>query len=102
MFCHDRNLIAENIRVRCGEWDFDDASEITHQDRKAKSVHIHPQYILTKKNIPNNDAALIYTEDFNLTPYVDTICLPEEPVNIDSLKNCFATGYGKDKFGKRK
>ena len=100
--CYFRDLVVGKIKVRCGDWDFNDTTEITHQDRKAKIVHIHPNFKLTRKQIPQNDVALIYLDhNFKITPFVDTICLPKfSPKDQRSLPiDCFATGYGKDRFG---
>ena len=101
VLCYFRNLNVNNIKVRCGEWNFDDDKEITHQDRRAKAVHIHPDYTLTRRQIPFNDVALIYVKDnFKLNPFVDTVCLPKSKIDPRHLPiGCFATGYGKDRFG---
>ena len=41
-------------------------------------------------------------EDFQLTQHINTMCLPDPVFEDDSYDttNCFATGWGKDKFGK--
>ena len=40
-------------------------------------------------------------ENFNLSRNINTICLPDEKdtSKLISNDNCFATGWGKDKFG---
>merc|ERR1712038_2191683 len=83
--------------VRCGEWDTQAASEPRpHQDRKVKQVVVHPEF--NARNL-HNDFALLFTEqDFVLDSHIDTVCLPE-PGQKFNFQTCFATGWGKDKFG---
>ena len=72
-----------------------------HQDRWAKSDPIiHPDFNFTYKNVPENDFAMIHVKaDFVLNEYVGTICLPESTADYDPTE-CYATGYGKDRWGK--
>ena len=83
--------------VRCGEWDTQAASEPRpHQDRRVKQVVVHPEF--NARNL-HNDFALLFTEqDFVLDSHIDTVCLPE-PGQKFHFQTCFATGWGKDKFG---
>ena len=90
------------LKVRCGEWDTQQTVEpVKHQDRYAKHVSIHPEF--NPLNLQNDFALIHMAENFILSPAVDTICLPDraQEENSQYLKeNCFATGWGKDKFGK--
>merc|ERR1719219_2926513 len=46
-----------------------------------------------------NDWAVLYTQEpFELQQHIDTICLPD-PEELFTGTECFATGWGKDKFG---
>ena len=97
-----RGLTAEKSTVRCGEWDIKNNTDTQHQDIRANVIHIHPEFKLTKLSVPENDFALIHlAENFKLNPFVDTICLPDpsDPIMYKS-NECFATGYGKDRFDK--
>lgn len=86
--------------VRCGEWNMDTKKDTIRQDRWAHSIHRHPNFKFAKRNIPQNDFALIRVKkDFDLNQYVDTICLPNRKDDYD-LTGCYATGYGKDRWGR--
>jgi len=86
-----------SLKIRCGEWDTQDQNEPRpHQDRYVSQVYTHPQF--NDRNLAN-DWALLYTESpFELQEHIDTICLPQ-PGESFSAQTCFATGWGKDKFG---
>jgi len=88
----------QNLKVRCGEWDTRQVIEpYKHEDRNASTVSIHPAY--NKRNL-HNDFALLHLEfEFILQDHINTICLPNEYTPFNS-EGCFATGWGKDKFGK--
>jgi len=90
------------IKVRCGEWDTQQAIEpLVHQDRTAKKISLHPLY---KPQILHDDYALIHLEsDFELAGHINPICLPSQDSLNDldfSSEKCVATGWGKDKYGK--
>ncbi|XP_040570233.1 phenoloxidase-activating factor 2-like [Lepeophtheirus salmonis] len=98
--CVDK-ISKEKMKVRCGEWDSQKEIEPSeHQDRFVEYVKIHPQF--DHKNLMNDFALLFTEEDFKLAPHVDTICLPDNLAGIYSYhqNDCFATGWGKDKYGK--
>jgi len=91
--------------VRCGEWDTQHTTEpYPHQELEVKQVFIHPEF--NARNLANDFAVLMTTSGhrydssnhFVLDYNVDTICLPKPKENFDG-KTCFATGWGKDKFG---
>ena len=83
--------------VRCGEWDTQTTTEsFPYQDREVASLAVHPEF--NGRNLANDFAVLFMATDFSLDYNVDTVCLPEPGENFDN-KSCFATGWGKDKFG---
>jgi secreted trypsin-like serine protease len=86
------------LKVRCGEWDTQTESEpYQHQDRYVGDLYIHPEFF---GGALFNDVALLFTtESFVLDHNLDTICLPQ-PGETFVDDTCFATGWGKDKFGK--
>jgi len=96
--CVDKfKAIASELLVRCGEWDTQNETEpYPHQDRFVKDLAIHPEF--DGRNL-QNDFALLYTaEEFELSSHVDTVCLPT-PEELFEADTCFATGWGKDRFG---
>ena len=62
---------------------------------------MHP--LFNPSNLQHDFALVHLDQDFELKPHIDTICLPEQS-NSQYLdfygNNCFATGWGKDRFGK--
>jgi len=86
-----------SITVRCGEWDTQTTSEpYPHQDRKVRDLRIHPEF--NPRNLANDLAVLFLDSPFELDHHIDTVCLPEPGESFD-YNTCFATGWGKDKFG---
>jgi len=85
------------LKVRCGEWDTQHETEPKpHQDRQVAALEIHPEF--EARNLRNDFAVLFTTEEFVLDSHIDTACLPQ-PGEIFDGTTCFATGWGKDKFG---
>ena len=83
--------------VRCGEWDTQHNTEpYPHQDLRVTALKIHPEF--NARNLANDVAVLFMEKDFNLDFNVDTVCLPQPGEHFDG-RSCFATGWGKDKFG---
>jgi len=86
-----------SLKIRCGEWDTQNTSEpYPHQDRYVQDINIHPEF--DNRNLHNDFALLFTSEDFVLASHIDTVCLPE-PDEVFDGTTCFATGWGKDKFG---
>jgi len=87
----------DSLKIRCGEWDTQDQTEPRpHQDRFVTSLDIHPAF--NERNLAI-DWALLYTETpFQLEEHIDTVCLPQ-PGDQFVGQTCFATGWGKDRFG---
>jgi len=91
-----RNIAGE-LLVRCGEWDTQNETEpYPHQDRFVKDLTMHPEF--DGRNLQNDFALLFTAEDFELSSHVDTACLPN-PDELFEENTCFATGWGKDRFG---
>jgi len=54
-----------------------------------------------KKNLNNDVAVIVMQEEFILSHHVGTICLPnQDDYSNINWKNCYATGWGKDQWGK--
>nr|ACB41380.1 serine proteinase-like 2b [Pacifastacus leniusculus] len=86
------------LKVRAGEWDTQRTYELfPHQDRNVAKVVVHQGY---KSGPLFNDFALLFLDQpFELAPNVDTLCLPNQDQNLLGVE-CWATGWGKDRFGK--
>jgi len=97
--CVDKYRGTPNVlKVRAGEWDTQQEAEpYPHQDRNIVAVSVHPEFFAGGLW---NDFAVLFTDiDFDLAPHVDTACLPNPGDSFD-FTSCFATGWGKDKFGR--
>merc|ERR1711973_907439 len=85
------------LKIRCGEWDTQNQTEPRpHQDRYVQNLDIHPEF--NPRNLANDWAVLYTSQDFDLQAHIDTICIPQ-PEELFDFQTCFATGWGKDKFG---
>ena len=92
--------------MRCGEYDITTTTgeEKPFQERDAKNISIHPLYNDggAVKNLHYNYALIHTKENFELDEeHIYPICLPDQFQAIQEYNNdeCFAMGYGKDKFG---
>jgi len=88
------------VKVRCGEWDTQQQIEPQkHVDINASHISIHPAF--DSKNLQNDFALIHLKEEFQLTQHINTMCLPDPIYDEESYEkeDCFATGWGKDKFG---
>merc|ERR1712088_1140228 len=84
-------------KVRCGEWDTQHQTEPRpHQDRQVANLEIHPEF--EPRNLQNDFAVLFTSQEFELSDHIDTACLPQAGETFAGT-TCFATGWGKDKFG---
>ncbi|EDW13537.1 phenoloxidase-activating factor 2 isoform X2 [Drosophila mojavensis] len=92
------NKDAKSLIVRAGEWDTQTKVEIIpHEDRYVKEIIYHEQF---NKGSLYNDVALLFLENpFNLQMNIQPICLPNIGEEFE-LDRCYATGWGKNKFGK--
>ncbi|CAB0005829.1 unnamed protein product [Nesidiocoris tenuis] len=94
-------VIKENphsLKARAGEWDTQTAQELfPHQDRTVSKIIVHSDYHAGA--LYNDVALLIVNEPFKFADNIDIVCLPEaDDVVIDD--SCWASGWGKDVFGK--
>jgi hypothetical protein len=87
-----------SLKVRVGEWDTQTKNELyPHQDRLAKTIVIHPDYYA---GALYNDIGLIFLETpVEYAENVDVVCLPPQGAVFDHSQ-CYATGWGKDSYGK--
>ncbi|XP_076294498.1 phenoloxidase-activating factor 2 isoform X1 [Lasioglossum baleicum] len=86
------------LKIRAGEWDTQTRNEIyPHQDRIAQKVIVHDKYY--PGALYYDFAILILSEPVELAENVDVVCLPDPNVIYDGSR-CFASGWGKDRFGK--
>lgn len=85
------------VKIRCGEWDTQKTTEpYAHQDRYVATIKMHPEF--DNRSLSNDFAVLFLAQDFNLDHHIDTICLPR-PKEFFVGDQCYATGWGKDRFG---
>lgn len=93
-----QNKKAPEIKVRLGEWDTQTTNEIyDHQDRNVVEIVYHKQF--NKGSLYNDVALLFLDKAAELIDTINTVCLPPQNHNFD-LSRCFASGWGKDVFGK--
>ncbi|XP_012220488.1 phenoloxidase-activating factor 2 isoform X2 [Linepithema humile] len=86
------------LKIRAGEWDTQTKNEIfPHQDRDVEKVIVHENF--HSGALYNDYAILILKEPVEYADNVDIICLPETNAIFDESR-CFASGWGKDVFGK--
>ena len=98
-----RNYNASEITVRCGEWNIANITNDTSlkpQSIEAETVIIHPEF---DKEINYNDLAIIILKDsFDMTAgHIRPICLPTKNGSDIDMNNCFAFGWGRDRFGRK-
>ena len=88
------------LKIRAGEWDTQTKNELyPHQDRQVSQVSVHPEYYA---GALYNDVALLYLQaPLEPADNVDVVCLPEQGQVFDGSR-CFASGWGKNVFGKSK
>lgn len=87
-----------NYKIRAGEWDTQTTNELfPHQDAQVREVVIHPRYYA---GALYNDVALLFLGSaITLADNIDVICLPRHGERFDQGR-CYASGWGKDVFGK--
>lgn len=85
------------LMVRAGEWDTQSEGELCkHEERKVERVIRHENFV--RANLKNDLVLLILNREFEMTAFINTICLPPKGMNFDN-QNCFSGGWGKTKFG---
>ncbi|XP_015590466.1 phenoloxidase-activating factor 2 isoform X2 [Cephus cinctus] len=86
------------LKVRAGEWDTQTKNEIyPHQDRDVETIVVHEKF--HSGALFNDYALLILTQPVDIAENVDVVCLPQQGATFDGSR-CFASGWGKDIFGK--
>ncbi|XP_050092154.1 phenoloxidase-activating factor 2-like [Anopheles aquasalis] len=87
-----------DLVVRAGEWDTRTAEEMYQtQDRAVAEIVVHPEYY---KGGQQNDVALLFLgSPFRPKKTIHPVCLPPQDTKFDG-QTCFATGWGKDRYGK--
>lgn len=93
-----QNKQPSQLKVRAGEWDTQTKNEIyPHQDRSVVEIVVHPDFY---KGGLHNDVALLFLDSpLQANEGIQTVCLPPQDVTFDH-QTCFASGWGKDVFGK--
>ncbi|XP_058464076.1 phenoloxidase-activating factor 2-like [Malaya genurostris] len=90
------NRLEEILVVRAGEWDTKTEFEVLpYQEQRVAQAIIHNNY--NAQLLFNNVALLVLDQAFEPDENVQLICLPPQGM-VFSDDNCFATGWGKDKF----
>jgi len=93
---HGKNPSA--LKVRAGEWDTQTKNELfPHTDHDVQDLVVHREYY---KGGLHNDVALLFLKSpVKFEQHISTVCLPPQDANFDHSR-CFASGWGKDVFGK--
>lgn len=93
-----QNKSPQQLKVRGGEWDTQTKNEIyPDQDREVAEIVVHPEFY--KGGLFNDIALLFLTAPMTLDEGIQTVCLPPQDAKFDRQR-CFASGWGKDVFGK--
>ncbi|XP_046625131.1 phenoloxidase-activating factor 2-like isoform X1 [Neodiprion virginianus] len=93
-----RRKQASTLKIRAGEWDTQTKNEIfPHQDRQVSIVVVHEKF--HSGALYNDVALLILSEPVDIAENVDLVCLPQTNEIFDGSR-CYASGWGKDIFGK--
>ncbi|KAI4458063.1 serine protease-related [Holotrichia oblita] len=83
--------------VKTGKWDTQISKDILkHQERKVKSVVVHPKFDMFALN--NDIALLILVESFELNQHINTICLPSQNLLVETNTECWITRWSKNSF----
>lgn len=84
------------IILRAGEWNMASKNElVAHEDRSISKVKRHEDF--KGWNYDKNLAILLLNKPFEITAFINTVCLP--PKNLKFEGNCLSSGWGKNKFG---
>nr|XP_029712949.1 phenoloxidase-activating factor 2 [Aedes albopictus] len=82
----------EQLIIRAGEWDMAATMEpIPPQERRITKMKIHEKF--NPHSLVNNIALLFLDDKFDLTPTINTVCLPPQDFTIDK-GYVIATGWG--------
>lgn len=96
-----QNHPVENLIVRAGEHNIlDPLNDGKRQERNVSRKIVHSR--LYVKAFINDIALLVIDQPFELTPVVNTICLPPQSVrNDDNGMMCASSGWGKNAAGRK-
>ena len=87
-----------SLKVRAGEWDTQTKLEpYPFVDADVQSMIVHKDFV--SANLFNDIALLFLKTPIQNAENINTICLPPQGFNFD-MSRCFASGWGKDVFGK--
>ena len=90
--------VPASLKVRAGEWDTQTKLELyPHVDADVQSLVVHKDYY--KGGLFNDIAVLFLKTPIQNAENINTVCLPPQNFNFDHSR-CFASGWGKDVFGK--
>lgn len=94
------SLNPTDLVIRVGEWDTQTVNEVyPHQDAQVSKIIKHKDYY---GGALYNDVALIFlTDPLILRENVGTLCLPPQNYKFSSKVRCYATGWGKNVYGKQ-
>jgi len=88
------------MRIRVGEWDTQTTYELfMHTDHEIEKIVTHADF--NKGGLQNDVALLFLKTKVDISEIATTICLPTQDQPFDG-KRCFASGWGKDQFGKKR
>lgn len=95
----NKSPVKTELYARAGEWDTQTTHELYgHQQMRVNDIIIHEKYYSAA--LYNDIALLVLKEPFKFADNVDIICLPRGLHDVSNSRNCFASGWGKNKFGK--
>ena len=88
-----------DLIIRAGEYDTQTANELfPHVEYKVENVVIHEGFY--RGALLNDIALLVLQSSVKMNDVIGLICLPSQDQAYDN-KNCIATGWGKNKFGRK-
>ena len=86
------------LKIRAGEWDTQTKNELyAHEDREVADFVTHKEYY--KAGLFNDMALLFLRQPVQIAEHINVACLPPQGQNFNNAR-CFASGWGKDVFGK--
>lgn len=88
-----------NLVIRAGEWDTNTENEMCkHEERQVQNVIQHESF--TRQNLQNDLVLLILQQEFKMTAFINTICLPPKNMQFAGQR-CYSGGWGAKKFGSK-
>ncbi|KAG5682575.1 hypothetical protein PVAND_011920 [Polypedilum vanderplanki] len=93
------NKTFDYLKIRAGEWDTSTNKEtFPYAEYKVQDIIIHENF--NHANLRNDLALLIIENTVKIAENVNTICLPPQDYKFEVGKKCFASGWGKNLFGR--